>query len=257
MRLLIGTSLKLYFGRERTGSWSRDVIEACRTHPAVTRGTVEPFIVPSFLSIPEVVALAEGTPVLVGAQNAHWEEGPYTGEVSAPQLRDFGVTLVEIGHAERRRLFGETDETAARKVRAVLAAGLVPLLCIGETERGSAAEAALVAIAQLAASLRSAREDGLNGRVVVAYEPVWAIGAAEPAPDAHIRAVCTALRIELDRSGFAADSAVIYGGSAGPGLLGRIAPAAQGLFLGRSAHDPRAMRRILDEALELDTGGRT
>ncbi|WP_205327284.1 triose-phosphate isomerase family protein [Glycomyces sp. YM15] len=251
MPLLIGTSLKLYFGRERTREWSCAVIEACRTHPAVVAECVEPFIVPSFLSIPEVAALAEGTPVRVGAQDVHWEEGPYTGEVSAPQLRDFGVELVEIGHAERRRLFGETDETVAKKVRAVLAEGLVPLLCIGEAERCSAAEAALRCVSQLKASLGPALREGLRGRVVVAYEPVWAIGAAEPAPEAHIRAVCTALRIELDRSGPAPDSAVIYGGSAGPGLLGRIVPAAQGLFLGRSAHDPRAMGRILDEALEL------
>ncbi len=252
MTTLIGSSLKLYFGRERTAVWSRAIVEIARHHPAVTQRGVEPFIVPSFLSIPEVVEIAEGTEVLVGAQDVYFDDGPYTGEVSASQLAEFGTALVEIGHAERRRLFGETDATVAKKVQASLAAGLTPLVCIGEVDEGEPADAARACVAQLAASIGPAFDEGLSGRVVVAYEPVWAIGASQPAGETHIRTVSAALRRALGDSNAADDSAVIYGGSAGPGLLPRIHPEVQGLFLGRFAHDPNAFATILDETLELD-----
>lgn len=247
-RFVIGTSLKLYFDRPQTLTWARAILELCRSHPAVASGRVEPFALPSFLSIPEVVALAAGGPLAVGAQDVHWDEGPYTGEVSVRQLADFGVRIVLVGHAERRRLFGETDETVARKVQAILSAGLVPLICVGEETAGSPDAAAEECVRQLDAAIGPALAAGPAGRVLVAYEPVWAIGAAEPAPDDHIRAVCRALREALRRPGVGADSAVLYGGSAGPGLLTRIGDAVDGLFLGRFAHDPAAFGRILDEA---------
>ncbi|WP_129787025.1 triose-phosphate isomerase family protein [Promicromonospora panici] len=250
-RFLVGASLKLYFGRDRTAAWSRAVVDLCSAHPAVTSGLVEPFVVPSFLSIPEVAEIAANGPVCVGAQDVFWDEGPYTGEVSAQQLAEFGVRLVEIGHAERRKHFGESDATVARKVRAVLAAGLVPLVCIGEEARGTPQEAAVACVRQLEAAVGPALAAGGSGRIVVAYEPVWAIGAAEPAADEHIMVVCTALREALCRPGAAPGSAVIYGGSAGPGLLPRIGGAAEGLFLGRFAHDPEAFRRILDEVSDI------
>jgi len=245
---VIGASLKAYFGRERTMAWSREIVELVRTHPAVTSGAVEPFAIPGFLSLGEVEALAAGSPLRIGAQDAFWDDGPYTGEVSPRQLAEYGVSLVEVGHAERRRLFGETDETVARKVDAVLAAGLTPLVCVGEPLEGDAHAAAEAVIRQLEASIGPALGAGREGRVLVAYEPVWAIGAAEPAPDAHIRTVCSALREALPRPGLASDSAVLYGGSAGPGLLTRIGDAVDGLFLGRFAHDPEAFGRILEEA---------
>jgi len=247
-RFVIGASLKAYFGRERTMTWSRAIDDLCRTHPAVRAGAVEPFAIPGFLSIAEVSALAAGGPLRIGAQDAFWDDGAYTGEVSPRQLAEFGVSLVEVGHAERRRLFGETDEDVARKVDAILAAGLTPLVCVGEETEGAPAEAAQAVLRQLEASIGPAIAAGRSGRVIVAYEPVWAIGAAEPAGDAHIREVCRALRETLRRPGLADDSAVLYGGSAGPGLIARIADAADGLFLGRFAHDPAAFARILDEA---------
>ncbi|MCD1269037.1 triosephosphate isomerase [Microbacterium sp. MEC084] len=251
-RFVIGASLKLYFGRERTMAWSRAIDELCRAHPAVTSGLVEPFAIPSFLSIPEVAELAGDGPLLVGAQDVFWDEGAYTGEVSATQLAEFGVRMAEVGHAERRRMFGETDDTVAKKVAALLRAGLVPLVCVGEEAEGPAEAAAEACVRQLEASIGPALAAGLTGRVVIAYEPVWAIGAADPAGADHIRAVCRALRAALRRPGVAEDSAVIYGGSAGPGLLTRIADAADGLFLGRFAHDPEAFGRILDEAVSCE-----
>ncbi|MGI6878543.1 triose-phosphate isomerase family protein [Microbacterium sp. gxy059] len=251
-RFAIGSSLKMYFGRARTRDWVRSVAELCAEHPAVAQGIVEPFVIPTFPSIPETVAAAAGAGLRVGAQDMHWEpSGAFTGEVSGPELVEHGVSLVEIGHAERRALFGETDETVALKTAAALRAGLAPVLCIGEQRKQDPAAAAAECRSQLERSLRRAREEGVGGRLIVAYEPVWAIGAPEPAAESHIRGVTGALREHLADDALLSPAQVIYGGSAGPGLLPRIAPDVDGMFLGRFAHDPAAFGAILDEALEL------
>jgi triosephosphate isomerase len=214
----------------------------------VRAGDVDVFLIPGYLSLVESVDLAAGTPVLIGAQDvAASEPGPYTGEVSATELAEVGVRLAEIGHAERRRLFGEDDATVAAKAAIALSHQVTPVLCIGETAAGDAD----AAIAATRAQVREALDGAPPGRVVLAYEPVWAIGAAEPAPDAHIRAVCAALRADLAGDRARAGSSVIYGGSAGPGLLARLGDDVDGLFLGRFAHDPAALAAVLDEAAAL------
>jgi triosephosphate isomerase len=157
------------------------------------------------------------------------------------------VAYAEVGHAERRRLFGETDEVVAAKVAAALDAGIVPVLCVGEADRLSADDAAAATVAQLHADL----EDSPAGPVVVAYEPVWAIGAPQPAPAIHISTVTRALRAALDALPARTGSSVIYGGSAGPGLLTELGDDVDGLFLGRFAHDPEALIAVLDEAAAL------
>ena len=249
--MLIGSSLKMYFGRARTLEWTRAVAAICAAHPAVRDGVVEPFVIPTFPSIPDVVPIATGARMLVGAQDLHWEDaGAYTGEVSALELAEHGVALAEIGHAERRAMFGESDATVALKVAAALRHGIAPVLCIGEAHEGAPDAAAAACIRQLEASLALAREAGAAGRLVVAYEPVWAIGTPRPAGDDHIRAVAGALRAHL--AGDRLDAQVIYGGSAGLGLLPRIADSVDGMFLGRFAHDPAAFGTILDEALALE-----
>lgn len=252
-RLLIGSSLKMYFGRARTLEWTRRAAELCAGHPAVRDGLVAPFVIPTFPSIPEVVPIARKAGMLVGAQDVHWEDsGAFTGEVSAAELAEHGVALVEIGHAERRAMFGDTDESVARKIVATLRNGISPLLCIGEAEHCGGDAAAQACIEQLESALAPARNAGLAGRLVVAYEPVWAIGAPQPADDDHIRTVGRALRTHLARDLAFPEARVIYGGSARPGLLPRIADSIDGLFLGRFAHDPAAFGRILDEVVALE-----
>jgi triosephosphate isomerase len=242
-RYLIGMSTKMYFSHARTLQWCRDVAELSRRHPAVTTGTVELFVLPGFLSITEVAKIIPS----VGAQDVSWaEEGPYTGEVSAAQLAEVGARFVEVGHAERRRLFGEDDAIVAAKTAAVLRHGLAPVLCVGETDRGTPRQALGVCQAQIDAALATARQHSLRGRVVIAYEPVWAIGAAEPAAAGYITEVCGPLRTWLAQDTNIA-GAVIYGGSAGPGLLRQIGEHVDGLFLGRFAHDARAISGILDD----------
>ncbi len=244
---MIGVSLKMYLGHAETVAWCEAVAAIARTHPATTGGEAELVALPSYLSVPAAVRILDGL-AAVGAQDLAAEDaGAFTGEVSGGQIRELGGAFVEVGHAERRRLFGETDQVVRRKADAALRAGLVPILCVGEETRQDPADAARECIRQLDDALAAARAAGHGGRIVVAYEPQWAIGAAEPASDAHIRAVCRELRAPVRALDAHPGSAVIYGGSAGPGLLTRIGDDVDGLFLGRFAHDPRAVASILDE----------
>jgi triosephosphate isomerase len=235
-RPVVGVSLKTYFSLARARSW---LLEAAGAVPE----SVEFFVAPSYLAIP---AALEAFPDGTGAQDVSAEEpGPFTGEVTAAELAEAGVRYAEIGHAERRRLYGDTDEVVARKTAAALGYGLVPVLCVGETMNPAdgGPDAGAVSVAQL----RSALEGAPAGRVIVAYEPVWAISADDPAPDDHIRTVVGALRGALREPG----DAVIYGGSAGPGLLTRLGDAVDGVFLGRRAHDVAALRAVIDEAVAI------
>lgn len=244
----VGVSLKMYFGHERATAWFGDVAERVRSHDAVSSGSVSLFITPTYLQVLPAVEAFDGTPVRIGGQDVSAEEpGAFTGEVSAAELAEVGASIAEIGHAERRRLYGETDEVVAAKTRASLRAGLTPLLCIGETEHLAPEAAAAVAVAQL----RSALEGAEAGAVIVAYEPVWAIGAPEPAGHDHIRVVARALRDAVDADPARGGSAVIYGGAAGPGLLAALGDAVDGVFLGRFAHEPDALVTVLDEAAAL------
>lgn len=247
-QVTVGVSLKTYFGHERATLWFDEVAARVRAHDAVTSGAVELFVTPTYLQILPALAAFAGTPVRVGGQDVSGEPaGAFTGEVTAAELAEVGASIAEIGHAERRRLYGESEEQTAAKTRAALDAGLSPLLCIGETERQQPADAAQVAVAQL----HSALDGAAPGRVIVAYEPVWAIGAPEPAGHDHIRVVAVALRAALDADPARTGSSVIYGGAAGPGLLTGLGDAVDGVFLGRFAHDPDALVTVLDEAAAL------
>jgi triosephosphate isomerase len=248
----VGVSLKMYFGNRDALAWFERVAAVVRAPgaagQAVMDGAVELFVIPGYLAIESARAAFSGTPVLVGAQDLATEDsGAFTGEVSGAELAEVGARVVEVGHAERRRLFGETDAVVAAKTAAALRNGLVPVLCLGETEHGAPERAAEVVVAQLVDALEGAPA----GRVIVAYEPVWAIGAAEPAGAEHIIPVARAVRTALDGIPDRAGSSVVYGGSAGPGLLTRLEGAVDGLFLGRFAHDPDALAAVLGEAAVL------
>lgn len=244
-QVTVGVSLKTYFGRRQATAWFHDVAARVPAHPAIISGQLEFFVLPTYLQISDALAAFAGTAVRIGAQDVSaFPPGPYTGEVSAAELAEIGVALAEVGHAERRRLFNETDRDVAAKATAALAHDLTPVLCLGESDRLDAAEAAAVSVSQLHAALESAPA----GRVIVAYEPVWAIGGPVPAPAEHIAVVGRALRRALDASPDRAGSVVLYGGSAGPGLLTQLGGSLDGLFLGRHAHNVDDLIVVLDEA---------
>lgn len=242
--LYIGVSSKMYMGYADSLRWLRQLRHEVDTRPALAAGRVVPFVIPSFPVLPAAASILEGSPLLLGAQNSGWADGPWTGEVAPSMLAELGVTLVELGHAERRRHFHEDNAMVAQKVAAAWTAGMTPLLCVGELEHAEPAAAAHVVYEQIAAAVG---DWDSAADLVIAYEPVWAIGAPEPAHPAYISAVVQALRDLLAQPQLAA-LPIIYGGSAKPGLLPELT-GVSGLFLGRFAHDARNFGTVLDEAL--------
>ncbi|HHW14807.1 MAG TPA: triose-phosphate isomerase, partial [Firmicutes bacterium] len=192
-----------------------------------------------------------GTGWGLGAQDVFWEEkGAFTGEVSPGMLQDVGCTHVIIGHSERRQYFGESDETVRRKVGAALAAGLIPIVCVGETlaQREAGQTASLVA-GQVRGALA-----GLAGfdpeRLIVAYEPVWAIGTGRNATPADANAVCALIRRtvgELYGAEAAARLRIQYGGSVKPENAAELMrePEIDGALVGGASLEASAFARII------------
>lgn len=248
-QMTIGVSLKTYFSSAQAMAWFEMIAQRARRHPAVIDGSVRVFVIPTYLQVLPALRALHGSPVLVGAQDVSaYPPGAYTGEVTAAELAELGVGVAEVGHAERRRLFHETDAVTAAKTAAALQQGITPVICIGETQSLDRSSAAFANVEQLAANL----EGVPRGAVIVAYEPIWAIGADRPAHDEHIVTVIRALRAALDADDDREGSVVIYGGSAGPGLLTRLGDNVDGLFLGRFAHNPDAFVAVLDEAATIE-----
>ncbi|MBA3890582.1 MAG: triose-phosphate isomerase [Gemmatimonadaceae bacterium] len=182
-------------------------------------------------------ARADRTDIRLGVQNIHWEsKGAFTGETSAGMARDAGAELALVGHSERRHVFGETDEETSRKCTAAHAAGLVPMLCVGERlgER-EAGETEAVVLRQLRAGLTSL-EAGARRSVMIAYEPVWAIGTGKTATPDDAAAVHAVIRQELQVLAPEGGSEVpiLYGGSVNPGNAAALlaAPEVGGLLVG-------------------------
>ena len=237
----VGVSLKMYLGLQQTRAWLHDA--AAVVIEGAFAEDIDIFVMPSFLSLATARRELAGSGVRFGAQDVFWiDRGPYTGEISAPMLREAGCTYVEVGHAERRRLFGEDDETTAAKAVAAIRAGLAPIVCIGEAENGTIKEATSECVAQMHAVLDAVPT---SAEILFAYEPVWAIGRATPAPPRRILDVTSELRQRVqDRPG---RTRLLYGGSAGPGLFGELSSGVDGLFLGRFAHKVANLRTVLSE----------
>ncbi|KAK4035113.1 hypothetical protein C8A01DRAFT_48615 [Parachaetomium inaequale] len=224
--------------------------------------SLDAFIIPDFISLPSAIsaiaaAPAPGNKLVVGAQDcAAADFGAYTGEVSPAVLKEIGCGIVEVGHAERRRLFGETDGVVRDKVAAVVRNGMVPLVCVGETGEpvaGDGVHKAAEEVVRQVGAVMEGLDDGAE--VVLAYEPVWAIGAAEPASAEHVSGVVRVVReseVVKSREG---RTRIVYGGAAGPGLWGRLGGEVDGLFLGRFAHQPEQFVKMLYEVVRMEFEG--
>lgn len=197
---------------------------------------------PPAVSLQAAGAAFAGRPdIRIGAQDVHWEpKGAFTGATSIPLARAAGAAGALVGHSERRHVFGETEEETGRKVRALLDAGLTAFLCVGEKlqERESGATEAVV-LRQLHAGLAGTAPSAWS-RLVVAYEPVWAIGTGKNATAEDAAAVHAAIRTELARLGADRPVPILYGGSVNAGnALGLLArPEIDGVLVGGASLDP-------------------
>ncbi|MBM3977805.1 MAG: triose-phosphate isomerase [Planctomycetes bacterium] len=228
-----------------------ELAQAVRRH-AEHASKVDVALFPPFVYLDEVAKVLAGSPVALGAQNMCDEpSGAFTGEISAAMLRDVGCRLVLLGHSERRHVYGEGDALVARKLRAALAAGLDPVLCVGETltER-DANRTEEVVRRQTLAGLEGLEPRDMS-RVTIAYEPVWAIGTGRNATARQAGEVHTFLRGVLAGrfdDGVAQTTRILYGGSVKPDNIRELmaAPGVDGALVGGAALKAASFNSIID-----------
>jgi triosephosphate isomerase (TIM) len=225
--ILIAGNWKMFKGPAETA-------EFCLRLRDADLGDAQAVVCPPFVSLAVAVQLLAGTEIAVAAQNVHWEdEGAYTGEISAPMLRELGVYGAIVGHSERRQYFGETDETAARRAEAALASGLEVIACVGEMEeqreRGETEDVLRRQVTVLP------DHDGL----VVAYEPVWAIGTGKTATPELAQKAHAFIKTILPRP-------VLYGGSVKPDNAAELLsqPDVDGALVGGASLDLDSFTKI-------------
>lgn len=208
---------KMYTTTTEAVALFADIQQGLRQRANAGRALPLPIICPPFLSLALIRSLVDHDLVRLGAQNCHWEpQGPHTGEISAPMLKEL-VDYVMVGHSERRRA-GETDEQIAAKMAAAAASGLIPILFVGEDERTDSA--ASQSEQRLLAGLSAV--DPARCPVLVAYEPTWAVGAEAPADVAYVEAVVERLKARMVELGIE-DPQIIYGGTVTADNVGQFA----------------------------------
>jgi triosephosphate isomerase (TIM) len=227
--VLVAGNWKMYKGQAETAEFCIELKRSLADLEAV-----EVAVCPPFPSLAVAVQILAGTDIAVAAQNVHWEEeGPFTGEVSAPMLRELGVYGAIVGHSERRQLFGETDEGVAKRTRAALDAGLSVIACVGETEEERETGETEDVLRRQVSVLEA--EDNL----VVAYEPVWAIGTGKTATPEIAQEAHELIKGLLDVP-------VLYGGSVKPENAEELLslPAVDGALVGGASLDVESFASI-------------
>ncbi|NCC51445.1 MAG: triose-phosphate isomerase [Spartobacteria bacterium] len=243
------------------GNWkmNKTIAEATDLVAGIKRELSEPVDVdvvlcPPYTTLKSVGEEIKGSQIDLGAQNMHWaESGAYTGEVSASMLREVFCHYVILGHSERRQYFAETDESVNKKAKAALAAGLLPIVCVGETlEQREAGDTEKVVEAQVRGSLADLGADGML-KTVVAYEPVWAIGTgltASPEQAQEVHAFIRGILADMVDETVAQSVRIQYGGSMKPSnakeLMGQ--PDIDGGLIGGAALDAKSFAEIIRAA---------
>ncbi len=226
------------------------LVEALRPSVAQVEG-VDIGVAPPFTSLMAVAEALRGSTIFVAAQDMHWEpQGAFTGEISAAMLTEVGCTRVIVGHSERRQYFAETDATVNRKLRAALHAQLDPILCVGETlEQREGRVTFSVLEQQVRQALAEISADGMS-RVVIAYEPIWAIGTgktAAPAEAQEVHAFIRGLLGELYGKALAEDVRIQYGGSVNAGNIHTLMaqPDVDGALVGGASLEASSFAQIV------------
>lgn len=244
-RFWIGTSWKM----NKTLGEAEHFARGLEAADAMRDPIIQRFVIPPFTAVREVKRMLAKTSVKVGAQNMHWaDQGAWTGEISPLMLKDCDLDIVELGHSERREFFGETNETVGLKTEAAVRHGLIPLICIGETladrESGKAAEILAV---QVRGALSKLSGEQKSAEILLAYEPVWAIGergipATADYADARQAEIIAVAEAVLGRK-----IPCLYGGSVNPQNCEELisSPHIDGLFIGRSAWNVEGYLDIL------------
>ena len=244
-RYWIGTSWKM----NKTLAEARAFAEALRVTDALRDPRIQRFVIPPFTTVREVKAILSESSVKVGAQNMHWADlGAWTGEISPLMLRDCDLDIVELGHSERREHFGETNETVGLKTEAAVRHGLIPLICIGETlsdrESGRATE---ILSEQVVGALSKLSASQKQAQILLAYEPVWAIGEKGIPAEPSYADVRQAEIIAVAQDVLGRKIPCLYGGSVNPQNCEELisCPNVDGLFIGRSAWNVEGYLDIL------------
>ncbi len=231
----IGTSWKM----NKTLAEARAFAGSLANDDELRDPRIQRFVIPPFTVAREVSAILHEASVLVGAQNMHWaDDGAWTGEISPPMLKDCNLDIVELGHSERREFFGETDETVGLKVEAAVRHGLIPLICIGETlPQRQAGQAQAVLEAQVRGALGKLAVGQHSSPILLAYEPVWAIGVNGIPATADYADARQAEIIAIAQDVLGRRVPCLYGGSVNPENCEELiaCPSIDGLFIGRSA----------------------
>lgn len=234
----------------KTGS---QAVEAASQLKRLVKGAtdVEVMIAPTYSALHQVAQVLEGSTIALGAQNLYWEkQGAFTGEISSEMLVDAGCSHVIIGHSERRQFFGETDATVNRKIQAALSASLIPVFCIGEVEaQREAGETFSVLDKQVRDGLKGFSFDDLAG-LVVAYEPVWAIGTGKTATKEQAQEAHQFIRSLLETlfgNPFASAVRILYGGSVKPDNVRALMemPDVDGALVGGASLDPETFSKLV------------
>ena len=249
-RYLVAGNWKMHKGVSDTATFLEQLLAAKRPR------SVDVVVCPPYISLPAAAMLLTRSGIGLGAQNVHWEtSGAFTGEISAPMLRDLEVEWVIVGHSERRAMFGETDETAAKRARRAQEDGLTVIFCLGETlEQREAGETMEVLRRQ--ASVLGELDPA---KLVVAYEPIWAIGTGQTASPAQAEEAHAFLRAELVRQlGQEAANTIriLYGGSVKPGNAAELfgQPDVDGGLIGGASLDVPSFSAIIRAAAHLAAG---
>ncbi|MBZ5680730.1 MAG: triose-phosphate isomerase [Acidobacteriia bacterium] len=243
---LIAANWKMYKTPDHTRAFFRDFL------PQVSGHTRDEIVVcPPYLDLTAALDAAKGSNVAIGAQNVHWkDEGAFTGEISAPMLLTLNVTHAIVGHSERRQYFGETDDTVNLRLKAALEAGLTPICCVGEVLEEREAGLTDDVLRRQCVRAFHAISAKKAARLVVAYEPVWAIGTgktATPELAAEAHAVIRKEATEIFGEEFASNLRILYGGSVKPENASALMAQEEidGALVGGASLDPKSFAAIV------------